>query len=58
MNVNDETARAWAALKTAARRSLGPEGFAGFLEFAAKQERINAIRARQPIEHEAPHAAR
>lgn len=52
MNVNDETARAWAALKTAARRSLGQEGFAAFLAFAAKQEAIVAARQREPIEVE------
>lgn len=58
MNVNDETARAWAALKTAARRSLGQEGFAAFLAFAAKQEAIVAARQREPIDMERQHAAR
>ena len=58
MNVNDETARAWAELKAKGRRSLGQQGFADFLAFAAKQEAVVAARQREPIEHEAHHAAR
>lgn len=58
MNVNDETSRHWQALKSAGRRSLGQEGFAAFLAFAAKQETIIAERQREPIEAEARHAAR
>ena len=50
MNVNDETARAWAELKAKGRRALGQEGFAAFLAFAAKQEAIIAARQREPID--------
>lgn len=52
MNVNDETARAWAELKAKGRRSLGQQGFADFLAFAAKQEAIVAARQREPIDME------